>query len=128
MNSKEFSEKICKVLLDRKAQDVLSIDVKEKTAVADYYVIAGGRSMTQTRALIDHVEEEMEKLKKQVVDGLEDACKKKGGSALASTIVKNSLKRKLNDDEWREMLKIFLKAKSIGVEFSSNLITFPLGV
>ena len=62
MNSKEFSEKICKVLLDRKAQDVLSIDVKEKTAVADYYVIAGGRSMTQTRALIDHVEEEMEKL------------------------------------------------------------------
>ena len=62
MNSKEFSEKICKVLLDRKAQDVLSIDVKEKTAVADCYVIAGGRSMTQTRALIDHVEEEMEKL------------------------------------------------------------------
>ena len=63
----------------------------------------------------DYSEEEMEKLKKQVVDGLEDACKKKGGSALASTIVKNSLKRKLNDDEWREMLKIFLKAKSIGV-------------
>lgn len=63
----------------------------------------------------DYSEEEMEKLKKQVVDGLEDACKKKGGSALASTIVKNSLKRKLNNDEWREMLKIFLKAKSIGV-------------
>ena len=63
----------------------------------------------------DYSEEEMEKLKKQVVDGLEDACKKKGGSALASTIVKNSLKRKLNDEEWREMLKIFLKAKSIGV-------------
>lgn len=62
MNSKEFSEKICKVLLDRKAQDVLSIDVKEKTSVADYYVVAGGRSMTQTRALIDHVEEEMDKL------------------------------------------------------------------
>ena len=63
----------------------------------------------------DYSEEEMEKLKKQVVDGLEDACKKKGGSALASTIVKNSLKRKLNDEEWREMLKVFLKAKSIGV-------------
>ena len=62
MTSKEFSEKICKVLLDRKAQDVLTIDVREKTEVADYYVIAGGRSMTQTRALIDHVEEEMEKL------------------------------------------------------------------
>ncbi len=62
MNSKEFTEKICQVLVDRKAQDVLSIDVREKTAVADFYVIAGGRSMAQTRALIDHVEEEMDKL------------------------------------------------------------------
>lgn len=63
----------------------------------------------------DYSEEEMEELKQQVVDGLEDACKKKGGSALASTIIKNSLKRKINDEEWREMLKVFLKAKSIGV-------------
>lgn len=63
----------------------------------------------------DYSEEEMEELKKQVVDGLEDACKKKGGSALASTIVKNAVKRKLNNDEWKEMLKVFLKAKSVGV-------------
>ena len=63
----------------------------------------------------DYSEEEMDELKQQVVDGLEDACKKKGGSALASTIVKNSLKRKINDEEWKEMLKVFLKAKSIGV-------------
>lgn len=62
----------------------------------------------------DYNEKEMDELKKQVVDGLEDACKKKGGSALASTIVKNSLKRKINDEEWREMLKLFLKGKSIG--------------
>ena len=61
----------------------------------------------------EYSEEEMEKLKKDVVDGLESSCKKKGGSALASTIVKNSLKRKINDEEWREILKIFLKAKSI---------------
>lgn len=62
----------------------------------------------------DYDEKEMDELKKQVVDGLEDACKKKGGSALASTIVKNSLKRKINNEEWREMLKIFLRGKSIG--------------
>ena len=63
----------------------------------------------------DYNEKEMEELKKQVVDGLEDACKKKGGSALASTIVKNSLKRKINNEEWKEMLKVFLKGKSVGV-------------
>ena len=62
----------------------------------------------------DYSEEEMDELRKDVVNGLEDACKKKGGSALASTIVKNALKRKLNNDEWKEMLKVFLKAKSIG--------------
>ena len=63
----------------------------------------------------DYSESEMEELKKQVVDGLEDACKKKGGSALASTIVKNSLKRKINNEGWKEMLKLFLKGKSVGV-------------
>ena len=68
----------------------------------------------------DYNEKEMEELKKQVVDGLEDACKKKGGSALASTIVKNSLKRKINDEEWREMLKLFLKGKSVGAGSMSS--------
>jgi hypothetical protein len=63
----------------------------------------------------DYNEKEMDELKKQVVDGLEDACKKKGGSALASTIVKNSLKRKINNEEWKEMLRLFLKGKSVGV-------------
>ena len=58
-------------------------------------------------------EEEAKKLKKQVIDGLEKKCEKKGGSALAKTIVKNALKSKLNDDEWREMLKLFLKSKAV---------------
>lgn len=62
MDSKSFVEKICSVLIDHKGQDVLSIDVSKKTDVADYYVIASGRSMTHTRSLIDHVEEEMDKL------------------------------------------------------------------
>ena len=61
MNSKEFTERICKVLKDHKAEDIVAVDVKEKTDVADYFVVAGGRSMTHTRSLIEHVEEEMEK-------------------------------------------------------------------
>lgn len=63
----------------------------------------------------DYSKEEMEELKKQVVDGLEKSCEKKGGSALASTIVKNSLSKKINNEEWKEMMKVFLKAKSISV-------------
>ena len=73
----------------------------------------------------DSNKEEMEKLKQQVVDGLENSCKKKGGSALASTIVKNSLKRKLVNEEWREMLKLFLKSKSIN---AGNMSTANKGI
>ncbi|MBR5900177.1 MAG: ribosome silencing factor [Clostridia bacterium] len=62
LDSKEFAVKVCNALTDRKAQDVVIIDVKGKTDVADYLVVAGGRSMTQTRSLIEHVEEEMDKL------------------------------------------------------------------
>ena len=62
MQANEFVQKICDVLNDHKAQDVGSIDVRGKTEVADFYVIASGRSMTQTRALIEYVEEEMDKL------------------------------------------------------------------
>ena len=62
MTSKELAEKICNVLSDRKAQDIISVDVQQKTTVTDYYVIASGRSMAQTRALIEHVEEKMDEL------------------------------------------------------------------
>lgn len=58
-------------------------------------------------------EEEAKRLKKQVVDGLEKKCEGKGGSALAKTIVKNALKSKVNNDEWRQMLKLFLKSKAV---------------
>ncbi len=62
MDSKEFAKKIAKILVDRKAEDVVSIDVKGKSDIADYFVIASGRSMTHTRALIEHVEEEIDKI------------------------------------------------------------------
>ncbi len=62
MKAQEFVEKICAVLTAHKAEDVLSIDVRGKTEVADYYVVASGRSMTQTRALIEYVEMEMDKI------------------------------------------------------------------
>ena len=62
MTSKELAQKICTILSDRKAQDIISVDVQNKTTVTDYYVIASGRSMAQTRALIEHVEEQMDKI------------------------------------------------------------------
>lgn len=61
MNGKELAGKICKILSEKKATDIVKIDVSDKTIVADYYVIATGRSMTHVRSLAKNLEEELEK-------------------------------------------------------------------
>lgn len=61
----------------------------------------------------DFNEEELDNIKKKVVDGLEKKCESRGGSALAKTVVKNALKLKIGNDEWKSMLELFLKNKSI---------------
>ena len=74
------------------------------------------KEMTDTKnddTTKDMSEEEIEKLKKEIVDGLEKKCEKRGGSALSKTIVKSALKSKIDNDEWKELLKLFLKGKSV---------------
>lgn len=60
----------------------------------------------------DYSEEEIKELEQQVIDGLEKRCK--GRSSLADTIVTASSKRKISNDDWKEILKLFLDKKSIG--------------
>ena len=61
MDIEAFATKICTLLSDHKAEDVCLINVKEKTTLADYFIIAGGNSITHTKALIGHIEEMTEK-------------------------------------------------------------------
>ncbi len=62
MDSREFSKKICEILIDKKGQDIIRMDIKDKSTVADYFIVASGRSSVHTRALIEYVEEEIDKL------------------------------------------------------------------
>ncbi|MBE5785614.1 MAG: ribosome silencing factor [Clostridiales bacterium] len=48
---------ICAVLDNKKAEDVLAVHVGDKTIIADWFVIASGRSTTQVKALCDELEE-----------------------------------------------------------------------
>lgn len=57
----ELLSKIIKLLEDKKAIDLNTIDVKEKTTLADYFVIASGTVQTHIKALADNVEEELKK-------------------------------------------------------------------
>lgn len=62
MESLELAQKIAKVLSDKKAQDIVLIDVADQTVLCSYFVVASGKSSTQVRALCDNVEEKMEEL------------------------------------------------------------------
>jgi len=43
---------------DRKARDVMVMEMRELTTVTDYFVLASGRTPIQVRAIADHVEDE----------------------------------------------------------------------
>jgi len=47
---------IANACLEEKAIDVMILDVKELTVIADYFVIASGRSNVQVKSIADYVE------------------------------------------------------------------------
>lgn len=46
---------------EKKAHDIVIVDMKKMSGVCDYFVIAGGSSTTQVRAIADHIAEVLEK-------------------------------------------------------------------
>lgn len=61
MESFEFTQQICKFLSSKKAEDILMVDVREKTVICDYFVICSGRSTTQVKSLCENLEEHLSK-------------------------------------------------------------------
>ena len=57
----EKVEFICKLLDDKKAKDIVTVNLENLTIIADYFIICSARSNTQVRALSDIVEEGMSK-------------------------------------------------------------------
>ncbi len=61
MQENALVKEICAVLSNKKAQDIIKINVTEKTTVADYFIIASGRTQSQVKAFAENVEEAVEK-------------------------------------------------------------------
>ena len=59
--SEDLLNKIIKILDTKKAIDLKTIDIKEKSSIADYMVIATGTSSTHIKSLADNVEEDLKK-------------------------------------------------------------------
>ena len=56
MESKLLKEKIISILEDKKARDVVAIDVDNVTVIADSFIICNGTSTTHIKSLADEVE------------------------------------------------------------------------
>lgn len=67
--------RVVEAALERKAEDVVVLDVRELTSFADTFVLATGRSDRQVRAIADSVREAFEAAGGRVlgVEGLEEA-------------------------------------------------------
>ena len=56
MNEQQLVQMIAGVCLEEKARDILILDVSELTIIADYFIIASGRTVIQVKAMADAVE------------------------------------------------------------------------
>ncbi|NLG90041.1 MAG: ribosome silencing factor [Clostridiaceae bacterium] len=62
MHLVDFKEKydcIINTLQDKKAKDVRVIDIRQLTAIADYFIICSGTSTTHIKTLSDEVEKKL---------------------------------------------------------------------
>jgi ribosome-associated protein len=57
ITSKELALAACKALADKRGRDIVTLYVREKTALCDYFVLASGSNPSQIRAMGERVEE-----------------------------------------------------------------------
>jgi len=57
MTSEELVGIITDAAADRKARDIVSIDLRGKTTLADFFVVCEGDTDRQVRAIVDSIEE-----------------------------------------------------------------------
>lgn len=57
MTSTELAALIAQAAEDKKARDVVVVDIRDKTTIADYFVICEGDTDRQIRAIVDSIGE-----------------------------------------------------------------------
>ncbi len=72
--AKRLARRLAEVALEKKAFDVLIMDLRKLTGVTDFFVLCSADSDTQIKAIVDHIVDEMEKRQQKVwhVEGYEN--------------------------------------------------------
>lgn len=61
LNPAQLARAAVDIASDKKASDVLLLDIREVTTFADYFVICSGNNPRQIQAIADALEEDLEK-------------------------------------------------------------------
>lgn len=61
INSKQMVELAAKAASDKKAHEILIMDMRELSNVTDYFLIASANSTTQVQAIADNIDKELSK-------------------------------------------------------------------
>ena len=61
MTEQEMCKAICKAASDKKARDIVTMDMQGLMISPDYFVICSANTATQVRAIADNIEEELAK-------------------------------------------------------------------
>ena len=61
MESMELALKICKAASDKKAANIITMDMRGVMFSTDYFVICNAQTSTQVRAIADSIEDELAK-------------------------------------------------------------------
>jgi len=59
LTSTELADRIASLALEKKAREIVILDLRKLTAAADAFVICTGDSETQVKAIADHVAEKL---------------------------------------------------------------------
>jgi len=59
LSTKEFALEAASLLNEKKALDIILLEMGQITLIADYFLICSGMSKVQTRALSDYLEESL---------------------------------------------------------------------
>lgn len=57
MTSTELAAVVAEAAADKKARDVVVLDIRDRTTVADYFVVCEGDTDRQVRAIVDSITE-----------------------------------------------------------------------
>ncbi|MFZ5974442.1 MAG: ribosome silencing factor [Bacillota bacterium] len=61
MTSEQQVRLVCDAMMDKKGEDIVVLDIRGMSILADYFVICSGKSTLQVQAISDAVDEQLEK-------------------------------------------------------------------